>query len=224
MTERIHFVHDVVCPWCHQTSRWLARLEASGEVALTWGLYSLELAGAEPPATTFADTRVRAERALRTAAAVRSEHGHAATGAFLRAFGTRLHEQGERLSRAETTHGALADAGLPTALADQAMADEAHAKAVLADHHWLADRTDDPGVPQLVLDAGEGPAVFGPVIAEPPADDAAARELLDHVRWFARADGVYELKRDRDRDPPLASVRRMRAREQRAAAAEPEQG
>lgn len=220
MTERIHFVHDVVCPWSNQTSRWLAHLERLGEVSLTWGLYSLELAGAEPPAQDFGETSARAERALRTAAAVRSEHGQEATGAFLRAFGARVHEHGERLSQAETAVGALTDAGLDPALVEVAMTDERHAKAVLADHHWLLARTDNPGVPQLVFDDGEGPSVFGPVIAEPPADETTARDLLGHVRWFARADGVYELKRDRDRDPDLASVRRMRAREQRAAAEE----
>ena len=43
----------------------------------------------------------------------------------------------------------------------------------LAEHDALIARTGSFGVPTIVLDAGEGPAIFGPVISELPDDDDA---------------------------------------------------
>ncbi len=66
-------------------------------------------------------------------------------------------------------------------------------------------------MPTIVLDGGEGPAIFGPVITEPPANDADAVELFRHVVWLARYPGFAELKRDRDALPDLESVRQWKA-------------
>jgi hypothetical protein len=69
------------------------------------------------------------------------------------------------------------------------------------------DDTRSFGVPTLVLDGGDGPAIFGPVITEPPTSDSDAVELLRHVVWLARYPGFAELKRERDALPDLESVR-----------------
>nr|MBA2437248.1 hypothetical protein [Acidimicrobiia bacterium] len=52
------------------------------------------------------------------------------------------------------------------------------------------------GVPTIVLDGGEGPAIFGPVVSEVPTDEEAV-ELWRHVSWLARYENFSELKRDR---------------------------
>jgi len=61
----------------------------------------------------------------------------------------------------------------------------------------------------MVLDGGDGPSIFGPVISEPPADDAEALALFRHVLWLARNENFAELKRERENWPDLESVRRL---------------
>jgi hypothetical protein len=67
-------------------------------------------------------------------------------------------------------------------------------------------------VPTIRLDGGTGPAIFGPVISNPPGSDAEATELWGHVAWLVRYDNFSELKRDRTIDPDLAYWRTARAR------------
>ncbi len=74
-------------------------------------------------------------------------------------------------------------------------------------------------MPTIRLDGGRGPAIFGPVISNPCADDAEATTLWEHVTWLVRYENFSELKRDRTVMPDLARVRTMRAQREAAAAA-----
>jgi predicted DsbA family dithiol-disulfide isomerase len=207
MSERVRFYFDPVCPWCYQTSRWALRLEQLGVVELEWGVFSLELqnAGAEPE--ELAAAHARSARALRTAIMVRDVAGEAAVGAFYKAIGERFHERGEPLEDPATVEAALADAGLDLSLSEKAWADDTTAERVAAEHRDLRERTRSFGVPTIVLDGGEGPAIFGPVITDVP-DDGDAEELWRHVSWLVRHESFAELKRDRLAAPDLESVRR----------------
>ena len=51
-------------------------------------------------------------------------------------------------------------------------------------------------VPTLVLDNGDGPGIFGPVIKPVPEGEAAG-QLWDRVEWLLRQEGFFELKRGR---------------------------
>lgn len=208
MAEHIRFHFDPICPWCYQTSRWLEHVAELGEAELTWGVFSLELqnAGDEPEKLTKAHSQ--SKLALATAVAVDDAAGSDGVGAFYSAVGKRVHEHGETLGDHDTVKGALDDAGLDPGLADRAAADPAYADRVAVEHRRLVERTRSFGVPTIVLDGGYGPAIFGPVITEPPASDDEAVELLHHVVWLARNPSFAELKRERDRLPDLESVRR----------------
>lgn len=208
MTERIRFHFDPVCPWCYQTSRWLKRVAELGEVELSWGLFSLELQNAGDEPEDLAEAHARSKLALATAVAVRDEAGSDGVGAYYGAIGRRVHEEGEPLDDPDTVKGALDDAALDPGLADRAAAVPAHADRVVVEHRRLVERTRSFGVPTLVLDGGDGPAIFGPVLTEPPTTDVEAVELLRHVVWLARHPAFAELKRERDRVPDLESVRR----------------
>lgn len=208
MTERVRFHFDPVCPWCYQTSRWLKRVAELGEAELTWGLFSLELQNAGDEPEELAKTHRRSRLALTTAVAVRDEAGPDGVGAFYSAIGRRVHEYGEALDDPETVAGALGDARLDPGLADRAAAAPAYADRVAAEHRRLVERTRSFGVPALVFDGGDGPAIFGPVVTEPPASDAETLELFRHVVWLARHAPFAELKRERDALPDLESVRR----------------
>ena len=48
------------------------------------------------------------------------------------------------------------------------------------------------GVPTIVLDGGDGPHMFGPIISEVPDDDAAV-DLWRHFAWVARNPNLAEI-------------------------------
>lgn len=215
MTERIKLHFDTICPWCYQTSRWLEDLEDGGHVELSYGLFSLEVQnrGDEPEA--MAEAHARSEASLRTAVVVRKAEGETGVGAFYSAIGRRHHEEGEPLESPETVEGALADAGLDPSMCEEALADPSTLDAVAEEHRELVETTRSFGVPTIVVDGGDGPAIFGPVIVDVPTGDEAV-ELLEHTLWLARYENFAELKRDRPRAPDLESVRQARDRYRKA--------
>lgn len=215
MAERVRFYFDPICPWCYQTSRWARRLEELGVIELDWGVFSLELQSAGKEPEQLGAAHARSALGLRTAIAVRDQAGPPGVGRFYKALGRRVHEQGEALEDPGTVRGALSDAGLDPDLADAAWSDPETAERVAAEHRALVEHTRSFGVPTLVLDGGDGPAIFGPVISEPPADDDAV-ELWRHVSWLVRYSSFAELKRDRLAAPDLASVHRWEAERQAA--------
>jgi 2-hydroxychromene-2-carboxylate isomerase len=203
--EPVTLLFDVRSPWCYQTSRWLRRLAAQGEVTLSFGVFSLEVVNLhadEDPAAYDAEYGP----ALRVALALREDHGQQAIGDFYAAFGARMWETpapgGEPLPDVpELTRLALADIGTDPAYADRVMADSASWAAVLAEHrHWAA-RMRVFGVPTLILGEsgatdgdGELDVIFGPVLRQLPSD-ADGLALWRHLRGLARVGVVYELKR-----------------------------
>ena len=206
--EHVRFHFDPICPWCYQTSRWVRRLVDLGEVRASWGLFSLALAnaGAEESARKG---HARSVPSLRTAQVLDEQLGSDALGRFYATLGAAVHEKGEPIDADATISGALEEAGLDAAWLDKALGDEGSWERVRAQHEDLVERTRSFGVPALVLDGGQGPAIFGPVICEVPSDEDAV-ELFRHVAWLTRYSNFSELKRDRTVDPPLESVPRSR--------------
>ncbi len=64
----------------------------------------------------------------------------------------------------------------------------------------LAKAGDGVGVPLIVLDGGEGPGFFGPVISPAPTG-AEAVALWDAMIAAGRTPGFFEFKRTRDVGP-----------------------
>ena len=208
MAEPICFYFDPRCPWCYQTSRWVLQLAEAGEVNVTWGLFSLDIANADDPREV--DPTTGSSPALRTAAAVRSGHGQAAVGQFYAALGAAIHQRGAAADDHAVITGALREAGLPEELLDKALVDDMTWETVRDDHSTLVERTRSFGVPTIVLDGGEGPAIFGPVISQVP-EPADAVQLWRHVSWLTRYENFSELKRERIVEPDLESYRRFMA-------------
>jgi hypothetical protein len=217
----VTLLFDVRSPWCYQTSRWLRRLAALGEVTLSWGVFSLEVVNLhadEDPAGYHAEYGP----ALRVALALREEYGPQAIGDFYAAFGTRMWEapalDGPALADTasadtvqlpdvpELTRQALADVGIDPGYADKVLADEASWTAVLDEHRRWADRRVF-GVPTLLIggDTGSGDGdigsgdiaqhvVFGPVLRTLPSDEDGIA-LWRHLRGLAVLGTVFEVKR-----------------------------
>lgn len=216
--DKVKFHFDPRCPWCYQTSRWIRRLEELGEVEADWGIFSLEVVNLEAGKDPRQIDAVSGP-ALRTAIVIRDNFGSKAIGPFYAALGKRIWET---VPPAEdqlvAVRESLEEAGLDPSLVDKAMADESTWDAVLAEHNELIANTRSFGVPTIVLDGGEGLAIFGPVISELPTDDDGV-ELWKHVSWLARYENFSELKRDRTIKNDLpAALWRARQRELEAEA------
>jgi hypothetical protein len=195
------------------------RLHALGVVDASWAVFCLEIQNFAKPIEQFDVNRCVSAPSLRTMVAVRDAEGEAAAGAFYEALGTRYFDLEQPLDDAATVTGSLADAGLDTSWYERAVGDPATWDVVMAEHHAIRGETRSFGVPTIRLDGGAGPAIFGPVISNPPADDDEVVELWRHVSWLVRYENFSELKRERTVDPDLEYWRTAAARRAAAAAA-----
>lgn len=207
MAEPIAFYFDPLCPWCFMTSKWIRRLEELGEVDITWGIFSLEISNTKKD-TLEDSAEFRGARALRTAELVGRTDGNAAMGRFYKAIGSRVWDEVEDGNDPDVVRGALVDSGVSADRHDLAMADGSTWANVVAGHYDLVNSTRSFGVPTVRLDAGAGPALFGPVISHEPATDAEAVELWQATLFLTRYDNFSELKRDRLEQPDLERIRR----------------
>jgi len=195
--ESVKFHFDPRCPWCYQTSRWAKRLESLGEIELEWGVFSLEVVNLEDSRDPR-ELESTGSPALRTAVMIEREHGSKAMGPFYTALGRRHFEQAPPPSDpVGAVKESLEEAGLESALCDKALGDASTWQVVIDETLRLVEKVGKLGVPTIVLDGGEGPAIFGPVIARLPSDEDAV-ELWRHTLWLVRYGNFAELKRKRD--------------------------
>jgi 2-hydroxychromene-2-carboxylate isomerase len=203
--ERIHFYFDPVCPWAWVTSRWAVRLEELGDLEIEWRLFSLGVAnlpkGEEPPAGPIGPSGP----SLELLAQARRTGGNAAVGKLFTALGTAAHVRHQKLAEAGIFDQAWSEAGLDPANRPGSGGDPSLWQAVLQDHREAVARCQAFGVPTLILDDGEGPGIFGPVVTEVPSD-TESRELLQDVLRLTRRGYFFELKRDRVGHPPKTEV------------------
>ena len=174
---------------------------------MRWGVFSLALANFSHDLADFDPARGRGIHALRTAILVRDRVGNDAMGDFYAQLGHLIFEDLADAGDPEVLRAALTAAGLDVNLEADASADSATWTTLLAEHQALVANTRSFGVPTIRLDDGDGAAIFGPVISNPPATDDEAVELWRHVSWLTRYENFSELKRDRTVDPELASWR-----------------
>lgn len=201
---RVDFWFDPMCPWAWMTSRWMLEVEKVRPVRLHWHVMSLSVLNEnrEDLPERYRQLMKAGWGPVRVAVAVEQEHGQEALGRFYTAVGTRLHPGGEGDDKPAAVRAALADTGLPAALADAAE-DDRYDAAVRASHRDGIDRVgQDVGTPVISVPGADGKeiAFFGPVVTPAPRGEAAAR-LWDGVLLVAGTPGFYELKRTRDENP-----------------------
>ena len=208
----LHFYFDPVCPFAWMTSTWVRTVAAQRDYTVDWRFISLRLLNSHvdyaaqfPP--DYEAGHTDGLRLLRVAARARAEHGRAAIGPLYEAFGRRIFEVDEDQARGrrgtrELAEPALAEAGLPAAVADALDDDGWDAEIQAETDEALGLTGKDVGTPILHFRPPTGVAFFGPVISRLP-DDAEAVTLWDHVVGLARFPGFAELKRSLREQPQL---------------------
>ena len=189
---------DPLCPWAWMTSRWLLEVEQVREIDVRFHVMSLAVlnSGREELPENYRKMLAAAWGPVRVLIAAQQQHGDEVVRPLYDALGSRRHLGKQEFTR-ETIEEALAEAGLPLALADAAETD-AYDEALELSHHAGMDQVGmDVGTP--VISTG-GVAFFGPVVSPAPKGEAAGK-LWDGVLLVAGTDGFFELKRTRTREP-----------------------
>ena len=193
-TQTVAFYTDPLCPWAWRTSLWIREVRKVRPIHVDWRMFCLEEVNKKDGTVDWQGGRSAA--ALRVMALVRRQHGNDAFDRFYLALGHARFDREEKYEP-DVIEKALEEAGLDKGLCAQALSDDSTIEEVLTEHGKLVDRDGAFGVPTIVLDAGEGPGIFGPVIDNPVPQGEAAGELWDHTAWMIRQAPFYELKRSR---------------------------
>jgi hypothetical protein len=194
---------DPKCPWAWIASRWLLEVERVRDVRVRFHVMSLALLneGREGLEEWYAEWLRDAWGPVRVAIAAERAYGNEVLRGLYTALGDRIHREKAPIGR-DLYLAALAEAGLPAALADAADG-TAHDEALLASQHAGLDPVgEDLGTPAIHVPGPDGEliAFFGPVVSPVPRGEAAGR-LWDGVLLAAGTDGFFELKRARTRRP-----------------------
>jgi 2-hydroxychromene-2-carboxylate isomerase len=192
------FWFDPLCPWAWITSRWILHAAEVRPIDIHWHVMSLAYLNSdkEDLPEEYRKRLAEAWGPVRVCMAAEQEFGSEVLLPLYTALGNRFHLEQKPKDRA-TFEEALAEAGLPTSLAEAADTDSFD-DAIKKSHHQGMDRVGyEVGTP--VVSVG-GVAIFGPVVTPAPRGEAAG-VLWDGVLAVMGTPGFFELKRARDVPP-----------------------
>lgn len=192
------FWFDPLCPWAWLASRWILNASEVRPIDVRWHVMSLAYLNSDKEDLPESYRKFLAEAwgPVRVCIAAQQAHGDDVLLPLYTALGNRFHLEKKPKDRA-TIEEALAEAGLPTDLADAAESQEFDETLKISHHEGMDQVGMDVGTPVISV---AGVAFFGPVITPAPKGEAAG-VLWDGVLAVAGTEGFFELKRSRTRDP-----------------------
>lgn len=203
MTQEINIWVDPLCPFAWMTAQWMLEVEKVRDITTRFNIMSLTVLNEDRTdlSEDYAERMRRGMGPVRVAMAVEQEHGKDGLRKIYLELCKRRHNEGQEFST-KLYREALESAGYAPSLADAAD-DDSRDEAIRVSHHEGMDPVgSDVGTPVIHFPDGQGgtTAFFGPVLVPPPTGEEAGR-LMDGLKVIATTDGLYELKRSRDRKP-----------------------
>jgi hypothetical protein len=203
VTQKVDIWVDPVCPFAWVTAQWLLEVQKVRDVEPRFNIMSLAYLneGREGLSDDYRKMMQNSWGPVRVGIAVEQRYGKEGLRAYYLHLATMRHNEKRGFSH-RSYETALERAGLDPALA--AAAEDASLDDVLkASHHAGMDAVgSDVGTPVIHFPRPDGgtSAFFGPVISKAPQGEEAGR-LWDGLSAIAETEGLYELKRTRDRSP-----------------------
>ena len=187
----VDFHFDIMCPYAYQTSLWIRNVREETGLDIRWKFFSLEevnrVEGKKHPwerEWSYGWSMMRIGALLRRQDMDLLDRWYAEAGRA-------LHVEGRKPHRPEVAEEILGQMGLDPALVRAAIDDPTTGDEVLAEHERVVDKGGF-GVPTLFFEDDQ--ALFGPVLVDPPAGDAAVR-LWDLTVGWLEFPHVYEVQR-----------------------------
>ncbi|MGC9962827.1 MAG: DsbA family protein [Acidimicrobiales bacterium] len=191
----VDFHFDIMCPYAYQTSIWIREVHRLTGLEVRWKFFSLEeINRADGKRHPWEREWSYGWSMMRIGAYLRRSDMTLLDRWYL-AAGTALHVDGRKPHRSDVAADLLAEIGLDPGIVQAAIDDPSTNDEVLADHERVT-AVGAFGVPTLFFEDGQ--ALFGPVLIDPPAGDAALR-LWESVLAWLEFPHVYELKRPKQR-------------------------
>ncbi|OPF79506.1 disulfide bond formation protein DsbA [Streptomyces antioxidans] len=165
----VDFWLDPACPLTRHTARWITQIAGQVPLDVRWRVMSLSVLNEHREDDPEDDPDGFLWIPARVAAAIQTEHGHDALGAFYDALWT--DSDGTEREWIGDIGEALRRTGLPAELAEAGTSADYEAE-LRASHHDGVDRIDaEIGTPVLAIVTPEGArrAFFGPVLNAVPA-------------------------------------------------------
>lgn len=211
MTQKVDIWVDPVCPFAWVTSQWLLEVEKVRDVEARFNIMSLAYLneGRDGLSEDYRKMMQNSWGPVRVGIAVEQRYGKDGLRGYYLHLATMRHNDKRGFSR-RSYETALERAGLDPALAASAE-DASLDDALRASHHAGMDAVgSDVGTPVIHFPRPDGTtsAFFGPVVSKAPQGDEAGR-LWDGLSAIATTDGLYELKRTRDRSPEFLPMEEL---------------
>lgn len=197
IASKADFWFDPICPFAWITSRWIGEVEDVRDIATEWHVMSLAVLneGREIDAG-YRELIDKAWGPVRVIIAASEQHGAQVIKPLYDAMGTLIHDGGEK-DYGLVIAKALAECGLPSALADAASSDDFDSQLRASHEAGISLVGQDVGTPVVAFN---GTAFFGPVLTRIPRGEEAGR-LWDATVTLASFPHFFELKRSRTERP-----------------------
>lgn len=187
----IDFHFDPMCPFAYQTSVWMREVRRQSDLTINWRFFSLEeinlVEGKKHP---WQRDWSYGWSLMRIGALLRRQDMDL-LDRWYELIGRELHEEGQSPHAPDNARRLLAQIGADDSVFEQALSDDTTHDEVKADHDRVV-AAGGFGVPTLFF--ADDAAFFGPVLINPPRDDAAM-QLWEIVTKMQKFPHVYEMQR-----------------------------